>query len=77
MQYVEALKKVQKDLGALVFEPLVRTYAAAGKKFPGMWQRLKIENVEVGEETAQLLDSILSAAINRWLLVLPLMFLSQ
>jgi len=58
VQYVEALKKVQKDLGALVFEPLVRTYAAAGKKFPGMRQRLKIENVEVGEETAQLLDSI-------------------
>ncbi|XP_066376694.1 large ribosomal subunit protein mL101 (rPPR4)-like [Miscanthus floridulus] len=57
-QYVGALKKVQKDVGAPVFEPLVRTYAAAGKKFPGMWQRLKIENVEVGEETAQLLDSI-------------------
>jgi hypothetical protein len=57
-QYVGALKKVQKDLGVLVFEPLVRTYAAAGKKFPGMRQRLKIENVEVGEETARLLDSI-------------------
>ena len=57
-QYVEALKKVQKDLGALVFEPLVRTYAAAGKKFPGMRQRFKIENVEVGEETDRLLDSI-------------------
>ncbi|NP_001168600.1 Pentatricopeptide repeat-containing protein At1g60770 [Zea mays] len=57
-RYVGALKKVQKDLGAPVFEPLVRTYAAAGKKFPGMRQRLKIENVEVGEGTAQLLDSI-------------------
>ncbi|RCV19975.1 hypothetical protein SETIT_4G018800v2 [Setaria italica] len=57
-QYVEVLKKVQKDLGTLVFEPLVRTYAAAGKKFPGMRQRLKIENVEVGEEAAKLLDSI-------------------
>ncbi|KAF8732725.1 hypothetical protein HU200_015060 [Digitaria exilis] len=57
-QYVEVLKKVQKDLGTVVFEPLVRTYAAAGKKFPGMRQRLKIENVEVGKETAELLDSI-------------------
>jgi pentatricopeptide repeat protein len=57
-RYVEALKKVQKDLGTLVFEPLLRTYAAAGKKFPGMRQRLKIENVELGEEATQLLDSI-------------------
>lgn len=48
---------MQKDLGASVFEPLVQAYAAVGK-FPGMWQRLKIENVEVGEGTAQLLDSI-------------------
>ncbi|WVZ82760.1 hypothetical protein U9M48_029989 [Paspalum notatum var. saurae] len=57
-QYVEALKKVQKDLGVVVFEPLLRTYAAAGKKFPGMRQRLRMENVEVGEEAAKLLDSI-------------------
>jgi pentatricopeptide repeat protein len=33
-QFVDVLKKVQKDLGTVVFEPLVRTYAAAGKKFP-------------------------------------------
>ncbi|TVU12857.1 hypothetical protein EJB05_46522 [Eragrostis curvula] len=57
-KFVETLKKVQKDLGPLVFEPLLRTYASAGKKFPGMRHRLKIENVEVSEETARLLDSI-------------------
>nr|CAH66166.1 H0107B07.5 [Oryza sativa] len=57
-KFVEVLKKVQKDLGTVVFEPLVRTYAAAGKKLPGMRHRLKIENVEVSEETAKLLDSV-------------------
>ncbi|XP_062233709.1 large ribosomal subunit protein mL101 (rPPR4)-like [Phragmites australis] len=57
-KFVEALKKVQKDLGPLVFEPLIRTYASAGKKFPGMRHRLKIENVEVSEGTARLLESI-------------------
>uniref|UniRef100_A0A0A8YAS5 Pentatricopeptide repeat-containing protein n=1 Tax=Arundo donax TaxID=35708 RepID=A0A0A8YAS5_ARUDO len=57
-KFVETLKKVQKDLGSLVFEPLIRTYASAGKKFPGMRHRLKIENVEVSEGTAVLLDSI-------------------
>ncbi|XP_062227925.1 large ribosomal subunit protein mL101 (rPPR4)-like [Phragmites australis] len=57
-KYVEALKKVEKDLDASVFEPLIRTYASAGKKFPGMRHRLKIENVEVSELTARLLDSI-------------------
>ncbi|KAM3206827.1 hypothetical protein ACQJBY_062162 [Aegilops geniculata] len=56
--FVEVLKKVQKDLGTVVFEPLVRTYAAAGKKFPGMRHRLKIENVELSEETDKLVDSI-------------------
>ncbi|GJN29777.1 hypothetical protein PR202_gb18029 [Eleusine coracana subsp. coracana] len=57
-KFVETLKKVQKDLGSLVFEPLIRTYASAGKKFPGMRHRLKIENVEVSEEIDSLLDSI-------------------
>uniref|UniRef100_A0A0D9W3H5 Pentacotripeptide-repeat region of PRORP domain-containing protein n=1 Tax=Leersia perrieri TaxID=77586 RepID=A0A0D9W3H5_9ORYZ len=57
-KFVEVLKKVKKDLGAVVFEPLVRTYAAAGKKLPGMRHRLKIENVEVSEETAKLLDYV-------------------
>ncbi|XP_044428218.1 pentatricopeptide repeat-containing protein At1g60770-like [Triticum aestivum] len=56
--FVEVLKKVQKDLGTVVFEPLVRTYAAAGKKFPGMRHRLKIENVKLSEETDKLVDSI-------------------
>ncbi|KAL6606565.1 hypothetical protein ACP70R_042218 [Stipagrostis hirtigluma subsp. patula] len=57
-KFVETLKKVQKDLGTLVFEPLIRTYASAGKKFPGMRHRLKIENVEVSEGIDRLLDSI-------------------
>jgi pentatricopeptide repeat protein len=57
-KFVETLKKVQKDLGSLVFEPLIRTYASAGKKFPGMRHRLKMENVEVSEGTEGLLDSI-------------------
>lgn len=33
------LKKVQKGLGMVVFELLAQTYAAAGKKFPGMRHR--------------------------------------
>ncbi|KAL5216401.1 hypothetical protein ABZP36_007802 [Zizania latifolia] len=57
-KFVAVLKKVKRDLGTVVFEPLVRTYAAAGKKLPGMRHRLKIENVEVSEETAKLLDSV-------------------
>ncbi|KAG8083363.1 hypothetical protein GUJ93_ZPchr0015g6987 [Zizania palustris] len=57
-KFVAVLKKVKRDLGIVVFEPLVRTYAAAGKKHPGMRHRLKIENVEISEETAKLLDSV-------------------
>uniref|UniRef100_A0ACD6A4K6 Uncharacterized protein n=1 Tax=Avena sativa TaxID=4498 RepID=A0ACD6A4K6_AVESA len=57
-RFVELLKRVRENLGKTVFMPLVRTYAAAGKKFPGMRHRLKMENVPVNEETAKLVDSI-------------------
>ncbi|CAH2047745.1 unnamed protein product [Thlaspi arvense] len=55
---VEILKKGTDDVGADVFESLVRTYAAAGKSPPAMRRRLKMENVEVNETTKKLLDEI-------------------
>uniref|UniRef100_A0ACD5Y0F0 Uncharacterized protein n=1 Tax=Avena sativa TaxID=4498 RepID=A0ACD5Y0F0_AVESA len=57
-RFVELLKRVRVTLGTAVFEPLVRTYVAAGRKFPGMRHRLKMENVRVNKETAELVDSI-------------------
>ncbi|CAL9064020.1 large ribosomal subunit protein mL101 (rPPR4)-like [Musa acuminata AAA Group] len=57
-KFIELLQTVEKDLGAEVFEALIRTYAAAGKRSPGMRHRLKMEHVVVGEDTEQLLESI-------------------
>lgn len=43
-----------------LFESLVRVYAAAGSKCLGIKQRLKMENVEISEETEKILDRISS-----------------
>ncbi|ONK59223.1 uncharacterized protein A4U43_C08F4240 [Asparagus officinalis] len=56
--FIELLKLVKPDLRAEVFESLIRTYAAAEKKSPGMRKRLKMENVAVGEITEKLLEEI-------------------
>ena len=56
--FIEVLKKEQKDLGTVVFERLLRTYAVARKKLPGMRHRLKIKNVELSKEIDKLVDSI-------------------
>lgn len=55
---VEILKKGTDNIGAEIFEPLIRTYAAAGKSHPAMRRRLKMENVEVNEATKKLLDQV-------------------
>ncbi|OAY80422.1 Pentatricopeptide repeat-containing protein [Ananas comosus] len=57
-KFIELLKNVEAELGSEVFEALIRTYAAAGKKSPGIRQRLKMENVVVSEDTEKLLDSV-------------------
>ncbi|KAG6486878.1 hypothetical protein ZIOFF_055459 [Zingiber officinale] len=57
-EFIELLQKVQKDLGPEVFESLIRTYANAGMKSPGIRRRLKMENVVVSSDTEKLLDSI-------------------
>ncbi|XP_072962015.1 large ribosomal subunit protein mL101 (rPPR4) [Typha angustifolia] len=56
--FIELLQKVDKDLSVEVFESLIRTYSAAGKKSPGMRRRLKMENVVVSDATEKLLESI-------------------
>ncbi|KAJ6839049.1 pentatricopeptide repeat-containing protein [Iris pallida] len=55
---IELLKRVKNHLGAEVFEILIRTYAAAGKKSPGMQRRLKMENVVVSKATEKLLAEV-------------------
>ncbi|WOK95187.1 hypothetical protein Cni_G03894 [Canna indica] len=57
-KFIELLQIVQKDLGAEVFETLIKVYAAAGKKSPGIRRRLKMENVVVSEEMEKLLETI-------------------
>ncbi|KAF4353928.1 hypothetical protein F8388_008566 [Cannabis sativa] len=56
--FVEILKKVVDTLEVEVFESLIRTYAAAGRTSQAMRRRLKMENVEVGEASEKLLESI-------------------
>ncbi|XP_074569339.1 large ribosomal subunit protein mL101 (rPPR4) isoform X3 [Curcuma longa] len=56
--FIELLQKVQKDLGPEVFESLIRTYANARMKSPGIRRRLKMENVVVSADTEKLLESI-------------------
>ncbi|AAB71963.1 Hypothetical protein [Arabidopsis thaliana] len=55
---LEILKNGTDNIGAEIFEPLIRTYAAAGKSHPAMRRRLKMENVEVNEATKKLLDEV-------------------
>lgn len=56
--FLEILKKAVDDLGVEVFEPLIRTYAAAGRTSPVMLRRLKMEKVEVSEASKKLLEAI-------------------
>ncbi|GMI75015.1 Ribosomal Pentatricopeptide Repeat Protein 4 [Hibiscus trionum] len=56
--FVEILKKSVDHVGEEVFELLIRTYAAAGRKSPMMRPRLKMEKVEVSEASKQLLEVI-------------------
>jgi hypothetical protein len=46
------------SLGAEVFESLIRTYAAAGRTSAAMQRRLKMENVNVNEDSQKLLEAI-------------------
>ncbi|XP_051116302.1 pentatricopeptide repeat-containing protein At1g60770 [Andrographis paniculata] len=57
-RFLEILKKSKDELGAEVIEPLIRTYAAAGRKSPIMQRRVKMENVKLSEEGQKLLDEI-------------------
>ncbi|TKY58679.1 Pentatricopeptide repeat-containing protein [Spatholobus suberectus] len=57
-EFLEILKKSVDSLGVEVFESLIRTYAAAGRTSSAMQRRLKMENVEVSEDTQKLLEAI-------------------
>ncbi|KAF3786710.1 Pentatricopeptide repeat-containing protein [Nymphaea thermarum] len=54
---VQILKKVG-SLNSAVYESLIRTYVAAGKKSPDMRQRLETDNLKVNPETEKMLESI-------------------
>ncbi|XP_050207030.1 pentatricopeptide repeat-containing protein At1g60770 [Mercurialis annua] len=56
--FIEILKNATDDIGANVFESLIRTYAAAGRTSQVMRRRLKMENVEVSEASQKLLEVI-------------------
>ncbi|XP_030545109.1 pentatricopeptide repeat-containing protein At1g60770 isoform X2 [Rhodamnia argentea] len=56
--FLKILKKTEDQLEAAVFESLIRTYVAAGRKEPTMRRRLKMENVELSELSTKLLDKI-------------------
>ncbi|XP_057494311.1 pentatricopeptide repeat-containing protein At1g60770-like [Actinidia eriantha] len=56
--FVEIVKKAVDEIGVEIFEPLIRTYAEAGKTSPIMRRRLKMENVELSEECKKLLDVV-------------------
>lgn len=56
--FIEVLKKSTDEVEHQVFESLIRTYAAAGKKSPIMPRRIKMEKVELSEECQTLLDEI-------------------
>ncbi|WVZ23936.1 hypothetical protein V8G54_002480 [Vigna mungo] len=57
-EFLEIVKKSVDSLGVEVFESLIRTYAAAGRTSSAMQRRLKMENVEVSEDTQKLLEAI-------------------
>ncbi|KAH6820627.1 Tetratricopeptide repeat superfamily protein [Perilla frutescens var. hirtella] len=56
--FLEILKKSTDDVRPEIFEILIRTYAAAGKKSPILHRRVKMEKVELSEECKVLLDEI-------------------
>lgn len=56
--FLEIVKKTVDTLESEVFESLIRTYSAAGRKSTMMNRRLKMENVEVNEACKKLLDEI-------------------
>uniref|UniRef100_A0A2P2J4Z0 Pentatricopeptide repeat-containing protein At1g60770 n=2 Tax=Rhizophora mucronata TaxID=61149 RepID=A0A2P2J4Z0_RHIMU len=56
--FIDILKKTVHDVGVEVFEPLIRTYAAAGRTSQAMQRRLKMENVEVSDASKKLLEAI-------------------
>lgn len=56
--FLEIVKKSVDTLESDVFESLIRTYSAAGRKSSMMNRRLKMENVEVSEVCMKLLDEI-------------------
>lgn len=57
-KFIELLQVVKKDLGAEVFEALLKIYIAAGKKSPGFRHRLKMENVDITEDIEKLLEPV-------------------
>ncbi|MCI14397.1 pentatricopeptide repeat-containing protein, partial [Trifolium medium] len=57
-EFIEILKKSVDSLGAEVFESLIRTYAAAGRTSAAIQRRLKMENVNVNEDSQKLLEAI-------------------
>lgn len=56
--FLEIVKKTVDTLDSEVFESLIRTYSAAGRKSSTMNRRLKMENVEVSEACKKLLNEI-------------------
>ncbi|KAG6573719.1 Pentatricopeptide repeat-containing protein [Cucurbita argyrosperma subsp. argyrosperma] len=56
--FVETVKKSVDSLESEVFESLIRTYSAAGRRSCMMSRRLKMENVDVSEACKKLLDEI-------------------
>ncbi|XP_078428430.1 tetratricopeptide repeat (TPR)-like superfamily protein [Wolffia australiana] len=57
---IEIVESVQQrqPLEAELLESLIRVYAAAGRTSPGMRRRLKMEGVDVGDDTKKLLDVV-------------------
>nr|AYM00838.1 pentatricopeptide repeat protein [Salvia miltiorrhiza] len=58
VEAAEGFLKILKTSTDEVFESLIRTYAAAGRKSPIMHRRVKMEKVELSEEGKMLLDEI-------------------
>lgn len=56
--FLEILKKSVDSPGVEVFESLIRTYAAAGKTSSIMRRRLKMEDVDLSEDSEKLLEAI-------------------
>ncbi|XP_058091915.1 large ribosomal subunit protein mL101 (rPPR4) [Magnolia sinica] len=57
-EFLAILNKAECDVGVEAFEPLIRTYASAGRSSASMRHRLKMENVEVSQATKKLLDVV-------------------